>query len=203
MVAIKGTKSRAESNIQASYDRLQSRKICTNEGIMQYLNSFSSERTEIHNFMKSCCHRENKGYLFSNRKMAQDYITRVVLGRTKVGEDFKLAHSSSRRSRRKRRKQFRQQYREELHLNDDVRRTIVAYGVASVRDTYKGNTLIPVKQVQRAIAEKAIVIFTDEICTSVTCCHCYQRLVNVSWPMYIRNHRKKKHRSSFFWGKYD
>ncbi|KAI9473794.1 MAG: hypothetical protein EXX96DRAFT_610677 [Benjaminiella poitrasii] len=85
----------------------------------------------IHNFMKSWCHRENKGYSFSNRKMAQDYIVRVVLGRTKFGEDFKLAHSSSRRSRRKR-KQFRQQHREELHPNDDARRTIVAYSDTSV-----------------------------------------------------------------------
>ncbi|KAI9480854.1 MAG: hypothetical protein EXX96DRAFT_195520 [Benjaminiella poitrasii] len=150
--------------------------------------------------MKSWCHRENKGYSLSNRKMAQDYIARVVLGRTKVGEYFKLAHSSSRRSRRKRRKQFRQQHREELRPNDDMRRTIVAYGDASVRGTYKGNTPIPVKQVQKAIAEKAIVIPTDEFRTSVTCCHCHQRLVNVALLIYICNHRKKKHRSSFFWG---
>ena len=51
--------------------------------------------------MKSWQHRENKGYAYSNRKMAQDYIARVVLGRTKVGEDSKLAHGSSASSRRK------------------------------------------------------------------------------------------------------
>jgi uncharacterized membrane protein len=39
---------------------------------------------------------------FSNQNMAQDYIARVVIGRTKVGEDFKLTHSSSACSRRKR-----------------------------------------------------------------------------------------------------
>ncbi|KAI9483493.1 MAG: hypothetical protein EXX96DRAFT_606491 [Benjaminiella poitrasii] len=141
----KALKRRAESNIQASYDRLLSITICTNEGIMQ-----------IHNFVKSWCHRENKGYPFSNREMTQDYIARVVLGRTKVGEDFK------------------QQHREELCLNDDMRQTIVAYSYASVRDTYKENTPIPVKQVQGAIAEKAIVIPTDEFRISVTCCHCHQ-----------------------------
>ncbi len=42
----KELKNRASTNIQASYDRLLSRKICTNEGVMQYLNSFSGERTE-------------------------------------------------------------------------------------------------------------------------------------------------------------
>lgn len=38
-------KSRASSNMQASYDRLSTRNVCTNEGIMQFLNSFSGERT--------------------------------------------------------------------------------------------------------------------------------------------------------------
>ena len=41
----KELKSRAYSGIQASYDRLQSRKVCTNEGVMQFLNSFAYERT--------------------------------------------------------------------------------------------------------------------------------------------------------------
>jgi hypothetical protein len=42
----KEQKNRAGTTIQASYDRLLSRKICTNEGVVQYLNSFSGERIE-------------------------------------------------------------------------------------------------------------------------------------------------------------
>jgi hypothetical protein len=95
--------------------------------------------------MKSWCHRENKGYAFSNRKMAQDYIARVVTGRTIVGEDFKLAHGSFACSRRKRRKRFRLQHQDQLRPRDDNRRTIVAYGDASIRGTHKGNTPIPIK----------------------------------------------------------
>ncbi|GAA5813932.1 hypothetical protein MFLAVUS_007421 [Mucor flavus] len=84
--------------------------------------------------------------------MTHDYIARIVLGRTKVGEDFKLAH--------------RQRHQAELRPNDDARRTIVA----SIRSIYKGNTPIPVKQAQRAIAGEAIVITVDEFRTSVTYC---------------------------------
>lgn len=35
--------SRAASDIQESYDRLSSRKICSNEDVMNYLNSLSAE----------------------------------------------------------------------------------------------------------------------------------------------------------------
>ena len=150
--------------------------------------------------MRTYCHRENKGYTYSDRKMAQDYVARVVLGRTKVGEDFKLAHSSSKSSRRRRRRRYRVRLRDQLRPADDVRRTIVAYGDASIRSTYRGNTPIPVKQIQRAIAEKAIVIPVDEFRTSVTCCHCHQQLDLVRSPMYVCNHRKKKHRSGGFNG---
>ncbi|KAI8374079.1 hypothetical protein EDC96DRAFT_562794 [Choanephora cucurbitarum] len=200
----KELKSRAQSGIQASYDRLQSRKVCTNEGAMQFLNSFASERTSkkndrIHDFMRTYCHRENKGYTYSGRKMAQDYVARVILGRTKVSNDFKLAHSSS-KSSRKRRRRYRVHLQDQLRPADDVRRTIVAYGDASICGTYRGNTPIPVKQIQRAIAEKAIVIPVDEFRTSVTCCHCHQRLDLVRAPMYVCNHRKKKHRSGGFDG---
>ncbi|KAI8077115.1 hypothetical protein BDF21DRAFT_473856 [Thamnidium elegans] len=122
-------------------------------------------------------------------------ITYRYLGKNKVGEDFKLANRSSKCSRRKKRRLFRQQHQEELRPNEDVRRAVVAYGDASIRGTYKGNTPIPVKLVQRAVASKAVVITVDEFRTSVTCCHCRQRLQNIVSPLHTCNHRKKKHRS--------
>ncbi|KAG2233420.1 hypothetical protein INT48_007450 [Thamnidium elegans] len=102
---------------------------------------------------------------------------------------------SSKCSRRKKRRLFRQQHQEELRPNEDVRRAVVAYGDASIRGTYKGNTPIPVKLVQRAVASKAVVITVDEFRTSVTCCYCRQRLQNIVSPLHTCNHRKKKHRS--------
>ncbi|KAI8356100.1 hypothetical protein EDC96DRAFT_597502 [Choanephora cucurbitarum] len=130
--------------------------------------------------MRTYCHRENKGYTYSDSKMAQDYVVRVVLGRTKVGEDFKLPHSSSKSSRRRRR--YRVHLQDQLRPADDVRRTIVAYGDAGIRGPYP------------------IVIPVDEFRTSVTCCHCHQGLDLVRAPMYVCNHRKKKHRSGGFDG---
>ncbi|GAA5806079.1 hypothetical protein HPULCUR_011607 [Helicostylum pulchrum] len=49
-----------------------------------------------------------------------------------------------------------------LVLRNNNQRTVVAYGDASIRSTYKGNTPIPVKVIQRAIATKALVIPVDE-----------------------------------------
>jgi hypothetical protein len=43
--------------------------------------------------MRSYCHRENKGYMFSNRNMALDNIARSVLGSTNNEEPFKLCHT--------------------------------------------------------------------------------------------------------------
>lgn len=146
--------------------------------------------------MKRWRHRENKGYAYSNRKMAQDYISRVVLGTTKVGEKFKLAHDSSKAFRRKQRIFFRQQIQQQLIPHNDQRRTVVAYGDASIRGTYKGNTPIPVKKVQRAIAEKAVVIPVDEFRTSVTCCHCQRRLNNVTGELNTCNLSKKRYRTT-------
>ncbi|ORE15173.1 hypothetical protein BCV71DRAFT_274301, partial [Rhizopus microsporus] len=117
-----------------------------------------------------------------------------VLGQTKVDEAFKLAHCSSKSTRRKKRKRFRRQHQDELRGNEDTRRAIVAYGDASIRGTYRGNTPVPVKQVQRAIAQKAIVFTVDEFRTSVTCCHCQRRMNNVTSELNICDHNKKKHR---------
>ncbi|CAO3699140.1 unnamed protein product [Rhizopus microsporus] len=77
------------------------------------------------------------------------------------------------------------------NVNEDTRRAIVAYGDASIRGTYRGNTLVPVKQVQRAIAQKAIVFTVDEFRTSVTCCHCQRRMNNVTSELNTCNHNKK------------
>ncbi|KAI9247909.1 hypothetical protein EDC94DRAFT_625429 [Helicostylum pulchrum] len=144
--------------------------------------------------MRSWRHRENKGYAYSDRKSAQDHVASVVLGRTKTDGTFKLVHCSSRSTRRKKRKKSQRQNQGELRGNENTRRTIVAYGDASIRGTYRGNTPVPVKQIQRAIARKAIVFTVDEFRTSVTCCNCQRRLNNVTGPLQDCKQKRIKHR---------
>ncbi|GAA5816962.1 hypothetical protein MFLAVUS_010497 [Mucor flavus] len=56
------------------------------------------------------------------------------------------------------------------------------YGDASLLGSYKGHGLIPVKIIQRAISQKAIVLLVDEFRTSITRCHCHSRMENVYYP---------------------
>ncbi|GAA5804344.1 hypothetical protein HPULCUR_009832 [Helicostylum pulchrum] len=76
----------------------------------------------------------------------------------------------------KHRENKRHNYSNRQRAQDHVARVILAYGNASIRSTYKGNTPIPVKAIQRAVATKALVIPVDEFRTSVTCSHCFGRL---------------------------
>ena len=108
--------------------------------------------------MRSYKHRENKGLNYSNQKRAQDFIARVILGTTNKEEPYKLSHDSSARYQRRIRKRYRRivfrRYSQRPHPHHppsirmpglDNRRTIVAYGDASIRSTYRGNTPVPVK----------------------------------------------------------
>ncbi|GAA5796419.1 hypothetical protein HPULCUR_001791 [Helicostylum pulchrum] len=195
--------SRAVEGIELVYDRLKTRKVCSNGGIMNFLNSAAAEQKSIHEFMKSYRHRENKGYAFSNRQASQDHAARVVIGTTHTDEPFKLCHTSTSKRRYRKRRLYRETIKQiysqrpyparPLPIRDlvqDSRRTVVAYGDASLKGTYKGNTPVPVKSIQRAIANKAIVISVDEFRTSVTCSHCLRRLENVYNDTFLEcNHR--------------
>lgn len=39
--------------------------------------------------------RKNKGYNYSNRKRTEDYVARIVLGKSKKEEPFRLCHTST------------------------------------------------------------------------------------------------------------
>lgn len=108
--------------------------------------------------MKSYKHRENKGHNYSNRQRAQDHVARVILGTTNKEEPYKLSHGSSSSHQRKIRKRYRRTIIRHFSQNprpsyppsirapgNNNRRTVVGYGDASIRSTYKGNTPIPVK----------------------------------------------------------
>lgn len=119
-------------------------------------------------------HRENKGYNFSNRQMAQDHAARVVLGTTNKEEPFKLCHTSTSKHRYRKRSSYRktikQRYSQLPHpayplpirdLTQDTRRTVVAYGDASIRGTYRGNTPIPVKVIYFFLKKNTLYILNN------------------------------------------
>ena len=112
----------------------------------------------ISTFMQAYKHRESKGHTYSNRQSATDHIARVVLGYTSSSEPFKLSHTSTPSPRKRRRKRYRvniqQLFAQQPHPPhpyrlirnpQDGRRTVVAYGNASVGATRRGHTPVPVK----------------------------------------------------------
>ena len=108
--------------------------------------------------MQAYKHRENKGHTYSNRQSATDHIARVLLGYANSSEPFKLSHTSTPSSRKRRRKRYRvniqQLFAQQTHPPhsyrpiwdpQDERRTVVAYGDASIGVTRRGHTPVPVK----------------------------------------------------------
>ncbi|KAL4212543.1 hypothetical protein AB4K20DRAFT_1892829 [Rhizopus microsporus] len=93
-------------------------------------------------FMKEYRHRETKGYLYSNRQITDDYMCQL-----KAIRAFKKSNQAIQA--------------------DDGRKTVIAYGDASLSGMKKGHTPIPVKRTQSALPRKAIVISVDEFRTSI------------------------------------
>lgn len=91
--------------------------------------------------MRGFKHREAKGYNYSNKQMAADFGARLTIGNTTNGEPHKLAHTSAATARRRQRRQFRR----EASCGTHHGRTIVSYGDASLKSSYKGHTPVPVK----------------------------------------------------------
>lgn len=136
--------------------------------------------------MRTYKHRENKGYNYSNQKRAQDHVARVILGTANKEEPYKLSHTSSSRLQRKIRKRYRRtiikrysqnpqpSYPPRIRtLTEDPRRTVVAYGDASIRGTYKGHSSIPVKV--KIICSINVVFFIYHfLCIGSTKSNCNQ-----------------------------
>jgi uncharacterized protein with ATP-grasp and redox domains len=96
--------------------------------------------------MSGYYHRETKGYLYSDRNIAADYISSAVAGITGVEEPYKLAHKSSRKERQKMRNKFRKERNCTVDSNQSVKkRTVVAFGDASIMGSMKGHSPVPVK----------------------------------------------------------
>ena len=93
--------------------------------------------------MKGYRHRETKGYLYSNRQITDDYMCQLVLAETSPGAPCALAHNTSTQKRQKARRVFDKS--NQANPADDGRRTVIAYGDASLPGMKKRYTPILVK----------------------------------------------------------
>ena len=93
--------------------------------------------------MKEYRHRETKGYLYSNRQITDDYMCQLVLAKTSPGAPCALAHKTNTQKRQKAIRAFKKS--NQAIQADDGRKTVIAYGDASLSGMKKGHTPIPVK----------------------------------------------------------
>ncbi|PHZ09297.1 uncharacterized protein RHIMIDRAFT_315546 [Rhizopus microsporus ATCC 52813] len=158
--------------------------------LLKYLRVIGRNREKIFDFMKGYRHRETKAYLVQNRKATDNHMCDLVLGQTAAGAPYTLAHRTSSKKRRKAKNMFK---KASGIVAKETKRTVIAYGDASLTGTKAGYTLIPVKKVQRALAQRALVIPVDEFRTSVNCSKCHRRLENkYERQKLVCNHKKKK-----------
>ncbi|KAI8878103.1 hypothetical protein K501DRAFT_277855 [Backusella circina FSU 941] len=160
-------KKREEANIQDAYDKIPSLKSVHLVHVVTYIRAIS----ECHNsivfffFMKGYQHRERQRYMYSDRKVALDFISNVVISKTTTEEPIMLVHTSYKSRRKKVRKKHRK--KKQLHQLQN-QKTVVAYGDANFL-SIKGHSPAPVKKTLQAIAQKALVVLINEYKTSITC----------------------------------
>ncbi|KAI8075692.1 hypothetical protein BDF21DRAFT_423488 [Thamnidium elegans] len=123
-----------------------------------HLISVTSTHKKIFYFMSHFRHRETKGYLYSNRKMALNFISNVVANQTCSNEPFSLTHRSTKK------------FRAKQSFAPSEKRSIISYGNASLQGTMK--TYTPVLKTITAISRRSLVVLVDEFRTSVTCSRC-------------------------------
>ena len=92
--------------------------------------------------MKGYHHRETKAYLVQNRQITDNHMCDLVLVQIAVGAPYTLAHRTSSKKRRKAKNTYK---KASGIVAKEEKRTVIAYGDASLTGTKAGYTPIPVK----------------------------------------------------------
>ena len=92
--------------------------------------------------MKGYRHRKTKAYLFQNRQITDSHMCDLVLDQTAAGAPYTLAHRTGSKKRRKAKNAFK---KASGIVAKEAKRTVIAYGDATLTGTKAGYTLIPVK----------------------------------------------------------
>ncbi|ORE23380.1 hypothetical protein BCV71DRAFT_287444 [Rhizopus microsporus] len=146
-------KNREAAGIQQAYSEVPAVDFVNSSELLKYL--WPSAETE-----KSYRHCETKAYLSQNRQITDSYMCDL----NKFKETKKKAKNTSKKA--------------SGIVAKEVKRTVIAYGDASLTGTKARYAPIPVKKVQRASAQRALVVPVDELRTGVTCSKCCQCLKN-------------------------
>ncbi|CEG74446.1 hypothetical protein RMATCC62417_09663 [Rhizopus microsporus] len=125
------------ANIQAIYNLIPSPKVFCRFKFMEYINVISATRNMS---MIMGGHRENKGYMYSNKRIALHNVTETIIGKLdhSIKLHSKLAHKSTKKKRSNRRKKNK-------IASNEGQRCVVAYGDASISASMKSRAPIPVK----------------------------------------------------------
>ncbi|CEG67802.1 hypothetical protein RMATCC62417_04171 [Rhizopus microsporus] len=179
-------KNREAAGIQQVYSEIPVVDSVNSSELLKYLRAVGRNREKIFDFMKGYRHRETKACLVQNRQITDNHMCDLILGQTAAGAPYTLAHRTNSKKRKK-----SKEYIQKGKWN--IKRTVIAYGDASLTGTKEGYTPIPVKKVQRALAQRALVIPVDEFRTSVACSKCHRCLENkYERQKLVCNHKKKK-----------
>ncbi|KAL4209586.1 hypothetical protein AB4K20DRAFT_1977625 [Rhizopus microsporus] len=100
-------------------------------------SSYTTRFPQIFDFMKGYRHRETKAYLIQNRQITDNHVCDL--------NKFKKVNGI---------------------VTKEAKRTVITYGDASLTGTKAGYTPIRVKKVQRALAQRTLVIPVGEFRTS-------------------------------------
>ncbi|RCH91048.1 hypothetical protein CU097_001317, partial [Rhizopus azygosporus] len=110
--------------------------------LLKYLRMIGRNRRKIFDFMKGYRHRETKAYPVQNRQITDNHMCDLVLGQTAADAPYTLAHRTNSKKRRKAKNTFK---KASGIVAKEAKRTVIAYGDASLTGTKAGYTPIPVK----------------------------------------------------------
>ncbi|CEI93850.1 hypothetical protein RMCBS344292_08076 [Rhizopus microsporus] len=176
-------KNREAAGIQQVYSEIPVVDSVNSSELLKYLRAVGRNREKIFDFMKGYRHRETKACLVQNRQITDNHMCDLILGQTAAGAPYTLAHRTNSKKRKK-----SKEYIQKGKWN------------SCKRSKTNGNRLRRCKldwnksrKVQRALAQRALVIPVDEFRTSVACSKCHRCLENkYERQKLVCNHKKKK-----------
>ncbi|CEI95664.1 hypothetical protein RMCBS344292_09843 [Rhizopus microsporus] len=135
-------KNREAAGIQQVYSEIPVVDSVNSSELLKYLRAVSRNREKIFDFMKGYHHRETKAYLVQNRQITDSYMCDLILGKTAAGASYTLADRISSKKRKQTKNTFK---KANGIVAEEAKRTVIAYGDASLTGTKAGYTPIPVK----------------------------------------------------------
>ncbi|KAG1170380.1 hypothetical protein G6F70_001460 [Rhizopus microsporus] len=146
-------KNREAAGIQQVYSEIPVVDSVNSSELLKYLRAVGRNREKIFDFMKGYRHRETKAYLVQNRQITDNHMCDLILGQTAAGASYTLADRISSKKRKQTKNTFK---KANGIVAEEAKRTVIAYGDASLTRTKAGYTPIPVKKSSKGIGKKKV-----------------------------------------------